>query len=88
MYILVACEESQAVTKAFRARGHKAFSCDILPCSGDHPEWHLRADVRQFLGREWDMIIAFPPCTDSRRQLIFSCCSRIIPAQKRPSKTP
>lgn len=64
MYILVACEESQAVTKAFRAKGHKAFSCDILPCSGDHPEWHLKADVRQFLGWEWDMIIAFPPCTD------------------------
>lgn len=64
MRVLVACEESQTVTKAFRARGHNAFSCDLLPASGGHPEWHLRADVRDVLARAlpWDMLIAFPPC--------------------------
>lgn len=65
MKILVACEESQAVTKAFRLRGHEAYSADILPCSGGHPEWHLQGDVLPLLKvSEWDMIIAFPPCTD------------------------
>jgi len=63
MRILVACEESQAVTKELRARGHEAFSCDILPCSGGHPEWHVQRDVTSLLKRKWDMIIAFPPCT-------------------------
>jgi len=63
MKILVACEESQAVTIEFRKRGHEAFSCDILPCSGGHPEWHLQQDVTELLKHEWDMIIAFPPCT-------------------------
>ena len=43
--ILVACEESQATTKAFRALGHEAFSCDLLPCSGGHPEWHIQEDI-------------------------------------------
>jgi len=61
--VLVACEESQAVTKEFRRLGHKAFSCDILPCSGGHPEWHLQQDVTELLKQKWDMIIAFPPCT-------------------------
>ena len=64
MKILVACEESQAVTIEFRKRGHEAFSCDILPCSGGHPEWHLQQDVTELLKQQWDMIIAFPPCTD------------------------
>lgn len=88
MNVLVACEESQAVCKAFREKGHNAFSCDILPCSGGHPEWHIIQDVLLLLNREdngnngwhniyfktmdgkdhsvekWDMIIAFPPCTD------------------------
>lgn len=64
MRILVACEESQAVTKEFRALGHEAYSCDIEPCSGGYPEWHLQKDVRQVLEELWDMIIAFPPCTD------------------------
>ncbi len=66
MKILIACEESQTVCKAFRAKGHEAFSCDILPCSGGHPEWHLKEDVNKFLLTDyyWDMIIAFPPCTD------------------------
>ena len=64
MRILVACEESQAVTKELRALGHEAYSCDVLPCSGGHPEWHLKQDVLPLLEQDWDMIIAFPPCTD------------------------
>jgi hypothetical protein len=63
MKILIACEESQTVCKAFRALGHEAYSCDILPCSGGHPEWHIQGDVLPLLEQEWDMIIAFPPCT-------------------------
>jgi site-specific DNA-cytosine methylase len=64
MKILVACEESQAVTIELRKLGHEAYSCDILPCSGGHPEWHLQQDVTPLLKEKWDMIIAFPPCTD------------------------
>lgn len=77
MKVLVACEESQVVCKAFRALGHEAYSCDILPCSGGHPEWHLKCDVSRVLNPgtfrledgnivsilNWDAIIAFPPCT-------------------------
>lgn len=63
MKILVACEESQRVTIALRERGHEAYSCDIEPCSGGHPEWHLQQDVVPLLSKKWDMIIAFPPCT-------------------------
>jgi site-specific DNA-cytosine methylase len=63
MKILVACEESQAVTKEFRALGHEAYSCDIQECSGGHPEWHLQQDVTEVLKQDWDMVIAFPPCT-------------------------
>ena len=63
MNVLVACEESQRVCNAFRERGHNAFSCDIQPCSGEHPEWHLQQDVLPLLKEKWDMIIAFPPCT-------------------------
>jgi site-specific DNA-cytosine methylase len=63
MKILIACEESQEVCKAFREKGHEAYSCDIEPCSGGHPEWHLQQDVIPLLDQEWDMIIAFPPCT-------------------------
>jgi len=61
--ILVACEESQAVTKAFRELGHSAYSCDIQPCSGGHPEWHIQGDVVPLLKEDWDLLIAFPPCT-------------------------
>lgn len=61
--ILVACEESQAVTIELRRLGHEAYSCDLLPCSGGHPEWHLQQDVLPLLHEKWDMIIAFPPCT-------------------------
>ena len=79
MKVLVACEESQAVTKEFRRLGHEAYSCDIIECSGGHPEWHIMQDVLPLLnGRcgftttdgvqhtivgRWDMIIAFVPCT-------------------------
>lgn len=59
----MACEESQAVTIEFRKLGHEAYSCDIEPCSGGHPEWHLQQDVTELLKEKWDMIIAFPPCT-------------------------
>lgn len=61
--ILIACEESQAVCIAFRERGHEAFSADIQECSGGHPEWHIKGDVLEILNDEWDMMIAFPPCT-------------------------
>lgn len=64
MKILIACEESQTVVKKCRALGHEAYSCDILPCSGGHPEWHLQQDVLPLLKERWDLIIAFPPCTD------------------------
>lgn len=63
MKVLVACEESQAVTKELRRLGHEAYSCDIIPCSGGHPEWHLQLDAVELLKMKWDMIIAFPPCT-------------------------
>lgn len=79
MKILVACEESQAVTKELRRLGHEAYSCDIIECSGGHPEWHIMQDVLPLLDGncefmsmdgqahriegEWDMLIAFPPCT-------------------------
>lgn len=63
MRALIACEESQAVCKAFRARGVEAWSCDLLPCSGGHPEWHIQGDVLEILNQPWDMVLAFPPCT-------------------------
>ena len=79
MRILLGCEESQAVCKAFRENGHEAYSCDIIECSGGHPEWHIMQDVLPLLNGnceftttdgqvhridgKWDMIIAFPPCT-------------------------
>ena len=79
MKILVACEESQAVTIELRKLGHEAYSCDIEPCSGGHPEWHIQGDVLPLLNGncktttadsnclvikgKWDMILAFPPCT-------------------------
>ena len=79
MKVLVACEESQAVTKEFRRLGHEAYSCDIIECSGGHPEWHIMQDVLPLInGRcsfrtmdgiehhiegKWDLLIAFPPCT-------------------------
>ena len=79
MKILIACEESQAVCKEFRARGHEAYSCDILECSGGHPEWHIQGDALKVIhgnttfttmdgsshtiDGKWDLLIAHPPCT-------------------------
>ena len=79
MKVLVACEESQRVCTAFREKGHEAYSCDIMDCSGGHPEWHIKQDVLPLLNGhrifqtcdgerhgiigEWDLIIAHPPCT-------------------------
>ena len=79
MKVLVACEESQRVCKAFRERGHEAYSCDIIECSGGRPEWHIMQDVIPLLNGncefrtidgtkhkivgKWDLIIAHPPCT-------------------------
>jgi len=62
--ILIACEESQAITLAFRKLGFEAYSCDLLPCSGGHPQWHYQDDVFNVIEKEdWDMMIAHPPCT-------------------------
>ena len=63
MRVLVACEESQAVTLELRKLGHEAYSCDVLPCSGGHPEWHVQADALEVAKMSWDMVLAFPPCT-------------------------
>lgn len=79
MKVLVACEESQAVTTELRRLGHEAYSCDLLECSGEHPEWHIQDDVLplingncsfqtmdsiiHFVFGKWDMLLAFPPCT-------------------------
>lgn len=61
--VLIACEESQVVCKAFRAKGHEAYSCDILPTRGNHPEWHIQDNALNHLNDGWDLMIAFPPCT-------------------------
>lgn len=63
MKVLIACEESQSVCIEFRNRGHIAYSCDIVDCSGPYPEWHIKDDVLKYLNDSWDMLIAFPPCT-------------------------
>ena len=62
MRVLVACEESQTVCKAFREKGHEAFSCDLLEASGDFPQFHIKGDVLKYLGDDWDIMIAHPPC--------------------------
>lgn len=64
MKVLVACEHSQVVCKAFRAKGHEAFSCDIVPCDGGHPEWHIQDDVMKHLGDGWDLMIGHPMCVN------------------------
>jgi site-specific DNA-cytosine methylase len=61
--VLVACEESQVVCKAFREKGHEAYSADIQDCSGGHPEWHIKGDVLKILDDGWDLMIGHPPCT-------------------------
>lgn len=65
MRVLIACEESQVICKAFRLKGHEAYSCDLQECSGDHPEWHLQKDVFNVIDNygPWDLMIAHPPCT-------------------------
>jgi len=63
MKVLIGCEESQTVCKAFRARGHEAYSCDIQQCSGGHPEWHLQASIMEIIKIKWDLAIFHPPCT-------------------------
>jgi len=64
MKVLLGCEESQEVCKAFRALGHEAYSNDMLECSGGHPEWHLQMDVFEAIRmKQWDLAIFFPPCT-------------------------
>lgn len=79
MKVLVSCEESQAVTIELRKLGHEAYSCDLIACSGGHPEWHIKQSVSPLLNGncsfetmdgqkhevhgKWDMILAFPPCT-------------------------
>lgn len=64
MKILIGCEESQAVCIAFRKLGFEAYSCDILPCSGGHPEWHIQGDIFKAIeSKDWGMLIAFPTCT-------------------------
>ena len=62
--VLVACEESQRVCIAFRERGFEAYSCDVISCSGGHPEWHIKDDVLKHLNDGWDLAIIFLPCTD------------------------
>ena len=62
MKVLVACEFSQVVTKAFRERGHEAYSCDLLPTEGN-PAWHIQGDILKHLGNGWDLMIAHPDCT-------------------------
>jgi hypothetical protein len=64
MKALIACEESQIVCKAFREKGHEAYSCDLQDCSGGHPEWHIKDDARKVLySQKWGLVIAHPPCT-------------------------
>ena len=63
MKVLVACEESQEVCKSFRKLGHEAYSCDIISCSGGHPEWHIQGNALEQLNKGWDLMIAHPPCT-------------------------
>lgn len=77
MRVLCACEESQAVTIQFRKLGHETFSCDIQECSGGHPEWHIKGDVLKILKQDWDLIIAFPPCTD-----LSGACANLWPQKQ------
>jgi len=64
MKVLIACEESQAVCIAFRAKGHEAYSCDIQECSGGHPEWHIQGDaIKEAYSGKYDLMVAHPPCT-------------------------
>ena len=96
MKVLIACEESQEVCKAFRAKGHEAYSCDIQEPSGGHPEWHILGDalktieggqvvtmdgVTHDVGK-WDLLIAHPPCTYLSNAATRSFSLRVTPAEK------
>ena len=97
MKVLVACEESQRVCTAFREKGHDAYSCDIIECSGGHPEWHIKQDVlpllngncefetmdgiRHQIAGKWDLIIAHPPCT-----YLANCGNRYLNVEKYGTK--
>lgn len=96
--MLVACEESQRVCRAFRERGHEAYSCDIIDCSGGHPEWHIKGDViplfngnctfttadthTHTLDGKWDLIIAHPPCTYLSNVCTRGFSLKATPAEK------
>lgn len=96
MKVLIACEESQEVCKAFRARGHEAYSCDVQEPSGGHPEWHILGDALKALegGQvvtmdgvthdvgKWDLLIAHPPCTYLSNAATRSFSLRVTPAEK------
>lgn len=97
MNVLVACEESQRVCTAFREKGHRAFSCDIIDESGGHPEWHIKADVLPLLNGDcsfttkdgkthtvsgkWDLLIAHPPCT-----YLSNCATRMYSLKATPAE--
>ena len=98
MKVLIACEESQAVCTAMRKNGHESYSCDIIDCSGGHPEWHIKQNALPLLnGRcefttcdgikhsiegKWDMIIAHPPCTYLSNVATRSFSLKCTPAEK------
>ncbi|MDM8270569.1 hypothetical protein [Thermophilibacter provencensis] len=81
MRVLCACEESQAVTSELRRLGHEAYSCDLLPCGGGFPEWHVQADALEVAKLAWDMVIAFPPCTH-----LSSSGARWFPEKRRDGR--
>lgn len=98
MKILIACEESQRVCCAFRAKGHEAYSCDVVDCSGGHPEYHIKQDViplingdcefitcdgaKHNIKGQWDMIIAHPPCTYLTNAATRAFSLKVTPAEK------
>ena len=98
MKVLIACEESQEVCKAFRDRGHEAFSADIQECSGGHPEWHIKGDCLELINGDctfmteggqwvhidgqWDLLIAHPPCTYLSNVATRAFSLRMTPAEK------
>lgn len=98
MNVLIACEESQRVCTEFRKLGHRAFSCDIIPCSGGHPEWHIQGDALELLKPDckcfttmdgcththtkWDLLIAHPPCTYLTNVAVMHYSLKCTPAEK------
>lgn len=85
MRVIVACECSGRVRDAFRARGHDAWSCDLMPCESD-PEWHYQSDILSgILDKDWDLMIGHPPCdflTNSGNRWLYETCSRGTPEQR------